>query len=112
MAATIQSGTGDDLMAELAEQIEDRPREPRDVLGAALADALVREAIGLAALGLVLLLMDERFRVWARGITGRLKWNFRDAQRAAEDSAVARLRKDISDFEHQAAKGDGGCGCV
>lgn len=98
-------------MAELAEQVDERPREPRDVLGAALADALVREAIGLAALGIVLLLMDERFRVWARGWAGRARWNLRDRKKAAADAAVARLRRDISDFEHQAAR-DGGCGCV
>ena len=35
-----------------------------------------------------------------------------DAREAAAEHAVAVLRKDISDFEHQAAKKDGGCGCV
>jgi hypothetical protein len=93
-------------MAELAEQVEDRePEEGRAyrAVSEAMADALVREAVGLVVLAVVLLVMDERFRIWARGVIGRVRWTAGGARKAAEEHAVSTLMRDISDFEHGAA---------
>jgi hypothetical protein len=102
-------------MAELAEQIaEDRePEEGRAyrAVSEAMADALVREAVGLVVLAVVLLVMDERFRIWARGQLASL-WKLGRRDKSAEEKAVAVFRRQLSDYEHQAASGDGGCGCV
>jgi len=96
-------------MAELAEQVDEEPRGHR-IVSEAMADALVREAVGLIVLAGVLLVMDPRFRIWIRGELAWL-WKLGRRDRAAEDHAVSVFMRDISDFEHQAAKGDGGCGC-
>jgi len=98
-------------MAELAEQVDEEPRGHR-IVSEAMADALVREAVGLAVLGVLLLVMDERFRIWARGMIGRVRWSAGGARKAAEDHAAAVFMREVSEFEHQAVKKDGGCGCV
>ena len=95
---------------------QDEPRGARDVIGEAMADALAREVVGLLAFGLILAVLDPRVRMWAAGLVRRVRWQLRDSAQAAQEHAVARLRKDISDYEHQAAAAakpaDGGCGCV
>ena len=98
----------------MSEQHEtEQQRETRDVITEALGDALVREAIGLIAVAVVLLAMDQRFRIWLRGELAWLRGLGRRPGKAAEDEAVARLQRDISEFEHKTARGrDGGCGCA
>ncbi len=77
---------------------------------AALAETIVRETVGLMAVAIVLLAMDQRFRIWLRG---EIAWisNLGRRSRHAQDQEVARFRKDISDYEHEAARKDRGCGC-
>jgi hypothetical protein len=99
-------------MSEQQQETEQQ-HETRDMVTDALADALVREVIGLAALGLVLLAIDPRVQMWIRDQVRRFRWITRDARKAAADQAVAQLQRDISEFEHKAARRkDGGCGCV
>jgi hypothetical protein len=83
----------------------------RKVVSDAMADALAREAVGLAALALILLAMDPRVRIWLTAAGRRLARMLRGAPRPDIETAVAKLRADISDYEH-AQKRDGGCGCV
>jgi hypothetical protein len=83
----------------------------RKVVSDAMADALAREAVGLAALALILVAMDPRIRMWITGVARRAGRWFRAAPRPDVEHAVAKLRADISDYEH-AQKRDGGCGCV
>lgn len=94
--------------------VRELERDSRAVLTDAVTDALVREGIALLALAVVLLALDPRVRIWIQGRIRQLRWQLGDARKAAEEHAVAVLRKDISDFEHASKKAsgqDGGCGC-
>lgn len=93
---------------------DDQPHGARDTVREAMADALAREVVGLVALGVALLVLDPRVRLWVRTLIGRVRWQVRDAAKAAEEHAVAKLRRDISEFEHGSntvPPKDGGCGC-
>jgi hypothetical protein len=95
-------------MAELAEQVDAGPREDEraDRVSAVLADALVREAVGLIVVLGIMVLIDPTMRALARQLAGRVFRRRPDARKAAEDAAVADFARRVSDFE----KG-GGCGC-
>lgn len=99
-------------MSEQQQTEQPEQSEQRDVLAAALTDALVREAVGLAAVAVILLLLDQRTQLWLKAAARRAwAWARADRQRPDVEHAVATLRRDISDYEASARR-DGGCGCV
>jgi hypothetical protein len=60
---------------------------------------IIREALSIAALGLVLLMLSPAVQIWAR----HKLWQARSIRRRRqdrEDALIAELRRDISLIEH------------
>ena len=60
---------------------------------------LMREALSVAALAVVMLLLHPRVNMWVPQQVWRLR-KLAGRREAAEEQAVAELRRDISRFEH------------
>ena len=76
------------------------PQEKQDELQMMLA----REAVSLAALAVLLVLLNPRVNIWVRQQVWRLR-KMAGRQAEAEEKAVAELRRDISRFEHGEVSG-------
>lgn len=77
---------------ERAEQARARVAEEVQVM-------IAREAVSLAALGVLLIMLHPGVQGWLRHQAWRLRQHGRRRQQA-EDAAVAELRRDISRYEH------------
>lgn len=60
---------------------------------------IMREAVSLAALAVLLLMLHPQVNIWVRQQVWRLR-KMAGRQADAEEKAVAELRRDISRFEH------------
>ena len=76
------------------------PQDKQDELQMMIA----REAVSLAALALLLVLLHPQVNIWVRQQAWRLR-KLAGRRAAAEEKAVAELRRDISRFEHGEVSG-------